>query len=136
SRVTIRHSPAPISTEPLNSWGRSTSGGGEMSVAARPSHKQNRLRPVACEDIELVTASRAGNQAAFAELWRRHYEIAISITRPLAPDDADDIVAEAFASIWDRLQHGTGPTEHFRAYLVSTCRNMAARTYRDRQRTV
>lgn len=107
-----------------------------MNKDAAGKQRQRSLRPEGSDDAELLVAAREGSQAAFAELWRRHYELALSITRTLAPADADDIVAEAFTSTWDKIQRGIGPSEHFRAYLISTCRNMAARTYRDRQRTV
>ena len=88
------------------------------------------------DDVSLIAASRNGEQAAYAELWRRHREAALRTARPLARSDAEDVVAEAFASIWIQIRNGQGPREYFRAYALTVVRNISARWYRDRQRTV
>ena len=61
------------------------------------------------DDVALIAASRTGEQTAYAELWRRHREAALRTARPLARSDAEDVVAEAFASIWIQIRNGQGP---------------------------
>lgn len=87
-------------------------------------------------DVALIIDSRAGDRSAFAELWRRHRDAALRTAWPLGQSEAEDIVAEAFTLIWVQLRNGKGPREHFRAYALTTVRNIAARRYRDRQRTL
>ncbi|MEY9954151.1 RNA polymerase sigma factor [Leifsonia sp. EB34] len=78
-------------------------------------------------DDELVGRSRAGDTAAFAELWRRHSgagrRYASSVTSAF---EADDLVSEAFARIYRALRNGNGPVRGFRAYLYTTIRHAAA----------
>lgn len=47
---------------------------------------------------------------------------------------ADDIVAEAFEGTMHAIQAGAGPTEHFRAYLLTSVRNGASRLCADQAR--
>lgn len=82
----------------------------------------------------LIRAARDGDRIAYGELWRRHSRAAVDFVRPLARSDAEDAVAEAFASIWEQLQRGVGPSDDFRPYLFTVARNITARTYRERQR--
>lgn len=89
------------------------------------------------EDVELLTLVREdGDSEAFGELWKRHRKAAFTQARRLANGDAEDIVAEAFAAIWEQLQNGGGPKDYFRAYVLTVVRNIASRWYRDRQRTI
>jgi RNA polymerase sigma factor (sigma-70 family) len=88
------------------------------------------------EDAELVARSRAGEVAAFAELWRRHYRAGITVARSLTSSlDADDLVQEAFTRIYQSIACGRGPTGSFRAYLFATIRNTAAAWGRARHET-
>ncbi|MBO1806632.1 sigma-70 family RNA polymerase sigma factor [Leucobacter ruminantium] len=84
----------------------------------------------------MLSRARNGDREAYAELWARHRGAALTTARPLAFSDAEDVVSEAFAAIWDQLQRGGGPKGHFRAYVLTAVRNIAARWYRDRQRAV
>ncbi|WP_418059578.1 sigma-70 family RNA polymerase sigma factor [Pimelobacter simplex] len=64
-------------------------------------------------------------------LWREHVDDARRLALVLAgPNDADELVAEAFARVLTRLRAGQGPTTSFRAYLHVTLRNC----HRDRRR--
>lgn len=87
-------------------------------------------------DEALIAASREGNELAFAELWRRHSGAALTVARRLAFSDAEDVVSEAFETVWEQLGRGIGPRQYFRAYVFTVVRNIAARQYRLRQRTV
>lgn len=79
-------------------------------------------------DDQLIAEARVGGRAAFAELWNRHYAVGLSAARQLGTGaDADDIVAEAFARIYDRVVAGGGPSGPFRPYLYAVIRNLASR---------
>ncbi|CAM5388466.1 RNA polymerase sigma factor [Leifsonia shinshuensis] len=86
------------------------------------------MRPFAdtAVDDDLVARSRAGDNAAFAELWRRHAaagrRYASSVTSAFDPDD---LVSEAFTRIYRTLRNGRGPQRGFRGYLYTTIRNAA-----------
>ncbi len=83
-------------------------------------------------DAELlaVLRGRPADQAsslAFAALYDRHREAARGLARQLArsPSDADDLVSAAFARLLEILRAGGGPTEAFRAYLLTSLRHLA-----------
>ena len=81
--------------------------------------------PAGCSDAELIAAVRAGDRAAFAQLYERHERAARRMARQLSasPHDVDDLVAEAFARVLDMLSAGRGPDSAFRAYLLTAVRN-------------
>ena len=92
--------------------------------------------PVGCTDAALIAAVRAGDRAAFAQLYERHERAARRMARQLSasPHDVDDLVAEAFARVFDMLSAGRGPDSAFRAYLLTAVRNgMYERARRDRR---
>jgi RNA polymerase sigma factor (sigma-70 family) len=77
-------------------------------------------------DTELIESARSGDTSAFAELWRRHYRSAARVARQFTSIDADDLVSEAYARIFQRVLAGGGPTGAFRPYLYTTIRNLAS----------
>ena len=89
----------------------------------------NHTPPAASEaDDELLVRARAGDSAAYGELWRRHSEAGKAIARRIgSPDLADDLVAESFVRILSTMQRGKGPVSGFRPYLITTIRNVARR---------
>ncbi|MCW2289464.1 RNA polymerase sigma factor (sigma-70 family) [Leucobacter luti] len=87
-------------------------------------------------DGHLIAAARTGDRDAFGQLWQLHHQAVCALTYPLAFADTEDTVSEAFTAVWDQLQRGRGPVEHFRAYVVAVSRNIASRRYHERQRTV
>ncbi|MPZ28534.1 MAG: sigma-70 family RNA polymerase sigma factor [Micromonosporaceae bacterium] len=87
-------------------------------------------------DPELIGAVRAGDPDAFATLYTRHVaaarRLALALTRHQS--DADDLVAEGFARLLGTLRDGGGPNVAFRAYLLTTVRNLFYdRTRRERR---
>ncbi|MBN9188268.1 MAG: sigma-70 family RNA polymerase sigma factor, partial [Microbacterium sp.] len=87
-------------------------------------------------DADLVTRTRAGDSAAFGELWRRHYASGMSVARSVTSSiDPDDLVQEAYVRIFQSIQRGGGPTGSFRAYLFTSIRNTAAAWGRSRRET-
>ena len=88
-------------------------------------------------DDELVAALREGDVAAYEQLWMRHVGAAAQVARRWAPTQADDLVSEAFLTVYDQIRHqGKGPTNAFRGYLFAVIRNIAARWYREGSRLV
>lgn len=81
-------------------------------------------------DEDLLERSRQGDRPAYGELWSRYNRLALSVASPLAFSETEDIVSDSFAAIWSQLQSGRGPRENFRAYLLATVRNLAARSHR------
>ena len=75
---------------------------------------------------------RQGVTEAFDVLYERHLKIAQYVARAQTdnPSDADDVVAEAFATVFQLLTEGKGPNEFFRSYLLTVVR----RTAHDRNR--
>lgn len=87
-------------------------------------------------DSELLDACRAGDTAAFAEVWKRHHRAGLVAARNLAPTlDADDLVSEAYLKILELVQRGAGPRGAFRPYLYQTIRTVAADRYRSPEQT-
>lgn len=83
---------------------------------------------VTASDESLVLLARAGDKGAFAELWQRHARSGIRVARQFtSSSDADDLVSEAYARIYQRVLAGGGPDGAFRPYLYTTIRNLAAR---------
>ncbi len=89
-------------------------------------------------DADLVAAVRAGDEQAYAELYRRHHRAALRFARSLAgrSGDAEDLVADAFTRVLAALNSGNGPDEAFRPYLLAAVRsvfcNEARRSTRER----
>jgi RNA polymerase sigma factor (sigma-70 family) len=82
--------------------------------------------PLEPGDPELIDAVRSGDVDAYALLYRRHSAAAATLARQLTGSraEADDLVAEAFARVLDVLRSGGGPDVAFRAYLLTTLRNV------------
>lgn len=87
-------------------------------------------------DETLVERARAGDQHAFAELWRRHFRSGARVARQFTSSiDADDLVSEAYTRIYQRVLAGGGPKGAFRPYLYTTIRNLAS-TWGSRTRDI
>lgn len=91
----------------------------------------------ALSDSELIALVRAGDSAAYEELFLRHREVAIRYARRLSDTArAEDLCAEAFTKILDLLQRGMGPEVSFRAYLLTTVRTSHLNNLRTGNREV
>ena len=79
---------------------------------------------VCSSDSSLLHAVRAGDRDAFGELYRRYHACAHSFACRLlgTSQGADDLVAEAFTKVLNRIVSGGGPATLFRAYLLTTVR--------------
>ncbi|MFV2145410.1 sigma-70 family RNA polymerase sigma factor [Isoptericola sp. G70] len=88
-------------------------------------------------DGELILEVRSGSLDAYGALYERHASAARVLARQYVTtvSDADDVVSEAFHRVLGVLQHGDGPDTHFRAYLFTVVRRLAADLARRAQRT-
>ncbi len=81
----------------------------------------------ALSDAELLDQARAGDDAAFTELYVRHQAAALRLASTYSRlGDPDDLVNGAFERVLGAIRRGGGPTESFRAYLFVTLRRLAA----------
>ncbi len=78
------------------------------------------------DDEELIGNTRAGDSAAYGELYRRHYQAGRAAAQALTHNrsDTDDVTSEAFARVLRASQSGGGPDVSFRPYLVAAVRNV------------
>ena len=78
------------------------------------------------DDAELINNTRAGDSAAYGELYRRHYRAGCAAAQALTHNrsDTDDVTSEAFARVLRASQSGGGPDVSFRPYLVAAVRNV------------
>jgi RNA polymerase sigma factor (sigma-70 family) len=87
----------------------------------------SQISKLTTSDAELIESARSGDSRAFGELWQRHYRSAVRVARQCTSSiDADDLVSEAYARIYQRVLAGGGPEGAFRPYLYTTIRNLAA----------
>ncbi|PBC78377.1 RNA polymerase sigma factor (sigma-70 family) [Streptomyces sp. TLI_235] len=89
-------------------------------------------------DAELTAQVRAGDDAAYEEIYRRHAEAVRRYARSCCRDSftAEDLAGEVFARTLQALKAGRGPEFAVRAYLLTAVRNVAtawARTERREQ---
>jgi RNA polymerase sigma factor (sigma-70 family) len=87
------------------------------------------------DDADLLALARRDHDEAYAALFTRHAYAAHRLARHLGHrEEAEDIVADAFAQVLDLLRRGKGPDRAFRAYLFTTIRHEAGRRALARRR--
>lgn len=76
-------------------------------------------------DADIAARLRAGDSAAFEELFRREYGTLVAHgTRILGtPDLAEEVVQEVFLQIWQNRERGDFGTENVSGYLTRAVRN-------------
>jgi len=108
---------------------------GEPTAQDGPERRAADHRGERRTDAELVARLRAGDGGAYEELWSRHVAAALRVARRLAPNDAEDLVSEAFLAVHRRIVgRDDGAIDDFRAYLLAIVRNNAAKLHRDAAR--
>ncbi|MFF2299917.1 SpaH/EbpB family LPXTG-anchored major pilin [Arthrobacter sp. NPDC058127] len=88
-------------------------------------------------DPQIMAMVRDGDFSAFDVLFQRHVAAAQFVARAQTDNasDADDVVSEAFASIFQALTEGKGPDQFFRSYLLTAVRRIAYDRNRKARRT-
>ncbi|WP_074711853.1 sigma-70 family RNA polymerase sigma factor [Arthrobacter alpinus] len=110
----------------------------ELDEPSSARRKQKASLPDdAASDGQLIELVRAGGTPAYEELYRRHVSVATSVARKHVDNysDADDVVAEAFASVFESLLAGKGPDCFFRAYLLCAVSRISHQKNRARGKT-
>src|SRR5439155_16871993 len=81
----------------------------------------------ATEDQVLLARLRAGEDAAFGELFSRHADAVRRLARGLVNDraEAEDLTAEAFFRVLQAIRRGAGPVDNVRGYLLIVARRVA-----------
>jgi RNA polymerase sigma factor (sigma-70 family) len=78
-------------------------------------------------DRTLLERLRAGEDAAFGELFSRHsaavHRLALGLVNDRA--EADDLTAEAFFRVLQAIRRGAGPVDNVRGYLLIVARRVA-----------
>ncbi|NIH77531.1 sigma-70 family RNA polymerase sigma factor [Amycolatopsis viridis] len=84
-------------------------------------------RSSSADEQVLLSRLRAGEDAAFRELFELHASAVRRLARSLAADasEAEDITAETFFRVLQALRRGKGPKEHVRAYLLTVARRVS-----------
>ncbi|MFI8460880.1 sigma-70 family RNA polymerase sigma factor [Kitasatospora sp. NPDC085464] len=87
-------------------------------------------------DAELTARVRAGDDAAYEEIYRRHAESVRRYARTCCRDNftAEDLAGEVFARTLQALRAGKGPEFAVRAYLLTAVRNVATAWHRSERR--
>jgi RNA polymerase sigma factor (sigma-70 family) len=79
------------------------------------------------DDGELLRLVRAGEDAAFGELFVRHSSAIRGYALRCCADtaEAEDMAAEAFFRAFQAIRRGSGPADNVRAYLLTVVRRLA-----------
>lgn len=90
------------------------------------------LVDVSDSDDDLMERARGGDSAAFAALYLRHRATArrIALVLTASSADADDAVAEGFTRLLAALPRLAGRSVVFRAYLITTIKNVVTDRHR------
>lgn len=87
-------------------------------------------------DANLLARVRAGDDEAFAALWRRYRSVAVAVAfQSTRTFDPEDVAAEAFVRVFTAMRGGGGPAIAFRAYLIVTVKNVIANWARRESRS-
>ncbi|MDQ3576255.1 MAG: sigma-70 family RNA polymerase sigma factor [Actinomycetota bacterium] len=99
--------------------------GGRGDEAERPV--DGSPEAAAAEDLALLARLRAGEDAAFGELFSRHADAVRRFARGIVHDRAEveDLTAEAFFRVLQAIRRGSGPVDNVRGYLLTVARRVA-----------
>ncbi|HEX2904986.1 MAG TPA: RNA polymerase sigma factor [Jatrophihabitans sp.] len=97
---------------------------------ALPTERPRRVSIAPLVPDELLAAARAGDESAFAELYRAVHPRLLRYLRVLAHDEAEDIAAETWLQVCRDLAGFGGNGQGFVAWLVKVARNRAIDHFR------
>jgi RNA polymerase sigma factor (sigma-70 family) len=97
-----------------------------MSLTDRPAEEPRAVNGCP-EDRALLGRLRAGDDAAFGELFSRHSDAVRRLALGIVSDraEAEDLVAEAFFRVLQAIRRGAGPVDNVRGYLLIVARRVA-----------
>lgn len=87
-------------------------------------------------ESDLISGVRAGDPAAMAGLYERHRGQGLQFARALlsGPQDAEDVLHEAFAKAVSAIKNGYGPTGAFGPYFSRCIRSVANSLWKKQSR--
>lgn len=85
-------------------------------------------------DEVLWTAVKAGDEASFASFYRRHRQHALSVSRRICGDAAEDAVQAAFLSIWRNRASYSADRGRASSWLMAAVRNRSIDVVRMKNR--
>ncbi len=95
------------------------------SIDEAPGVGPGSSEPVSGSDAAFIKAVRAGDMAAYGELWARHHPAVVRFGRQFGSESAaEDLASEVFARLLRVLQAGRGPDENVRPYLLTSVRRL------------
>lgn len=99
---------------------------GNYAVSVQAPVSSARTVPSDAE-TDLIDGVRDGDPSAMAVLYERHRGQALNLARSLmsGPQDAEDVLHEAFAKAVSAIRNGNGPTNVFGPYLTTCVRSVA-----------
>ena len=105
--------------------------GAEPSSEMQPVSAPGRFSSAhAAEDADLVRRARGGDEAAFADLYRRYARVVHGLLLARVPvADVDDLVQDVFLSAWRRLE-ALRDAAAFGGWLAMIARNRATDFHR------
>jgi RNA polymerase sigma-70 factor, ECF subfamily len=83
---------------------------------------------------EVLEAARAGDDVSFGAMWRDLNPPLVRYLRVIAPQDAEDLASETWATVTASLDRFTGDETAFRAWLFVTARRRAVDHFRRERR--
>jgi RNA polymerase sigma-70 factor (ECF subfamily) len=97
-----------------------------QAVAPAPSERCSAALSIATADAALVARIRAGDTAAFEQLFEAYYSLLCNFALPYveSPDAAEDLVQEVLLWLWEERARLDVRSE-LRAYLYVAIRNRA-----------
>lgn len=104
-----------------------TGEGGSMGQPSEPQDSTGGRMELWEQESDLIGGVRAGDPEAMAVLYERHREQALRFARVLmsGPQDAEDVLHEAFAKAVSAIRKGFGPADTFGPYLSTCIRSVA-----------
>ena len=94
------------------------------------------LGVVGVDDLDpVLREARAGDPAAFGELWRRYSAQVAGYLRVHGVDDVDDVTSEVFLAVFRGIARFDGDTAAFRTWLFTIAHHRAVDAIRRRVRT-
>ena len=91
-------------------------------------------RGVGVDFSDVLARATNRDEAAFAELWRRHHVPLVRFLRTLGGNDADDLASETWLHAAKALSRFSGDERAFRAWLFTIARRRLVDQHRSASR--
>lgn len=124
---------APRRGEPGHAGVRSPTG--RVETADETGQVDKMAQRALSDFADALARVRGGDDAAFAELWRRHQPMLLRYLTVLVGDAAEDVASETWIAVVRALDRFEGEEPNFRTWIITIARNRAMDYGRSRQRS-